>query len=61
MTSQQRAVAKRSFDALASARVVAGLRNLGEGLPQMVMGCYGWWTMKNWDIENEIQKKTHGW
>lgn len=31
MTSQQRAVAKRSFDALASARVVAGLRNLGEG------------------------------
>jgi len=42
MTSQQRAVAKRSFDALASARVVAGLRNLGEGLPQMVMGCYGW-------------------
>ena len=60
MTSQQRAVAKRSFDALASARVVAGLRNLGEGLPQMVMGCYGWWTMKNWDIENEIQKKKHG-
>lgn len=31
MTAQQRAVAKRSFDALASARVVAGLRNLGEG------------------------------
>eukprot|EP00435_Cladocopium_sp_Y103_P069274 s378_g33.t1 len=31
MTSQQRAVAKRSFDALSSARLVAGLRNLGQG------------------------------
>lgn len=29
MTSQQRAAAKRSFDALASARALAGLRNLG--------------------------------
>eukprot|EP00434_Breviolum_minutum_P021192 symbB.v1.2.018697.t1/scaffold1410.1/size216244/23 len=29
MTSQQRAAAKRSFDALASARALAGLRNIG--------------------------------
>ena len=40
MTSQQRAVAKSSLDALASARALAGLRNLGEGAEKSE-NCHG--------------------